>query len=255
MSPWLGWLSWSQWDCHWDGPSPDGRRQMTDSDAVQGGYCPQAERGHPSHSTTTQQWHYSSSCFRVSGLSTSRLLSWESRPPEWCQRGVDLGFTPHEGCRDRGQSHNPGPLQRCPVTKEYMDAVIKAHEERDAVHAEEQERRKEAIKADNFGDPVIHLLHVTHKVVHTQVQRAVDTFLSKIESTLQKHIPFNTQGPLIVNALSTAFQFQMSVWRMIGEECVLPCRQNIQIGAAWPASSRPLWRHSLRIAPWCFLPL
>ena len=41
---------------------------------------------------------------------------------------------------------------------------------------------------------------------------------------LRKHVPVSAQGPLIVNALSTAFQFQMSVWWMIGDECVHPLR-------------------------------
>ena len=35
-------------------------------------------------------------------------------------------------------------------------------------------------------------------------------------------MPPHVQGPLISNALSTAFQFQMSVWCMIGEECIRP---------------------------------
>ena len=52
----------------------------------------------------------------------------------------------------------------------------------------------------------------------------MDAFLSSIKSTLHKHIPTHAQGPLIANALSTAFQFQMSVWHMIGEECVCPMR-------------------------------
>ena len=37
-------------------------------------------------------------------------------------------------------------------------------------------------------------------------------------------MPPHAQGPLISNALSTAFQFQMSVWHMIGEECIFPVR-------------------------------
>ena len=52
--------------------------------------------------------------------------------------------------------------------------------------------------------------------------KAVDAFLACIKSTLQKHVPINAQGPLIANALSMAFQFQMSVWRMIGKECIHP---------------------------------
>ena len=47
------------------------------------------------------------------------------------------------------------------VTKEYMATVIQAHEERDAAHQEEQKRWREAIKANDFQDPVIRLLHVT----------------------------------------------------------------------------------------------
>ena len=93
------------------------------------------------------------------------------------------------------------------ATKEYVAMVVQACEERDAAHAEEWEKRKEAIKADDFEDPVVHLLHVTRKAAHAQAERAMDAFLGKIESTLQKHIPVNAQGPLIANALSVAFQF------------------------------------------------
>ena len=49
-------------------------------------------------------------------------------------------------------------------------------------------------------------------------------FLLSIKKTLQKQVPPHAQGPLISNTLSTTFQFQMSVWRMIGEECIRPVR-------------------------------
>ena len=108
--------------------------------------------------------------------------------------------------------------------KEYIAVVIQAHQERDAAHKEEQKRWKEAIKADDSEDPIICLLHVTHKVARTQAEKAIGAFLASIESTLQKHIPVNAQGPLIANALGMAFQFQMSMWCMIGEECICPMR-------------------------------
>ena len=108
------------------------------------------------------------------------------------------------------------------VTHEYIKEVIQAREERDAAHQEEQKKRIEAIKADDFEDPVVCLLHITCKAAHAQAEKAVDAFLSSIKSTLHKHIPTHAQGPLVTNALSTAFQFQMSVWCMIGEECVCP---------------------------------
>ena len=110
------------------------------------------------------------------------------------------------------------------ATQEYVKEVVKAHEDHDATHKEEQKKRVEAIKADNFEDPVVCLLHVTHKAARVQAEKAVDAFLSSIKSTLHKHIPTHAQGPLIANALSTAFQFQMSMWHMIGEECVCPMR-------------------------------
>ena len=110
------------------------------------------------------------------------------------------------------------------ATHEYVKEVIQAREECDAAHREEQKKQIEAIKADNFKDPVVCLLHVTRKAAHAHAEKVVDAFLSSIKSTLHKHIPAHAQGPLIVNALSTAFQFQMSVWRMIGEECVHPVR-------------------------------
>ena len=112
------------------------------------------------------------------------------------------------------------------VTKEYMATVIKAREECDAAHTVEQEAWKEAIEADDFEDPVVHLLHITHKAAHAQAEKAVDAFLASIKTTLQKHVPVSAQGPLIGNALSMAFQFQMSVWHMIGEECIHPLRAN-----------------------------
>ena len=108
------------------------------------------------------------------------------------------------------------------TTHKYVQEVIQAREEHDTAHREEQKKRVEAIKADNFKDPVVCLLHVTHKVAHTQAEKAVDAFLSSIKSTLHKHIPTHAQGPLITNALSTAFPFQMSVWCIIGEKCVCP---------------------------------
>ena len=108
------------------------------------------------------------------------------------------------------------------ATHEYVKEVIQAHEKRNAAHAEEQKRQKEAIKANDFKDSVVCLLRITWKAARTQAEKAVDAFLSSIKATLHKHIPISTQGPLIANALSMAFQFQMSVWHMIGKECVRP---------------------------------
>ena len=108
------------------------------------------------------------------------------------------------------------------VTQEYMREVIQAQEECNTTHQEQKKNRIAAVKADNFEDPVIRLLHVTRKAARAKAEKAVDAFLSSIKSTLHKHIPIHAQGPLIANALSTAFQFQMSVWHIIGEECVCP---------------------------------
>ena len=110
------------------------------------------------------------------------------------------------------------------ATQEYMAAVVKAREERDTAHTVEQGAQRQALKDDDHGDPVVHLLGVTRQAAHTQCEKAVDTFLSSIEKTLQKHVPLHAQGPLISNSLSTAFQFQMSVWHMIGKECIRPVR-------------------------------
>ena len=106
------------------------------------------------------------------------------------------------------------------VTREYPVAVVKAREEHDAAHAMEEESRRQALKDDDHRDPIVRLRHVTQTAAHAQCEKAVDAFLSSIKKTLQKHMPVHTQGPLISNALSTAFQFQMSVWCMIGEECI-----------------------------------
>ena len=55
-----------------------------------------------------------------------------------------------------------------------------------------------------------------------QAERAVDAFLKEINETLCKDGPVAAQGPLIANALSTTFQFQMSMWQMVGDECICP---------------------------------
>ena len=101
---------------------------------------------------------------------------------------------------------------------------MKAREEHDAAHAVEQGAQRQALKDDDHGDPVVCLLHITRQAAHVQCEKAIDAFLSSIKKTLQKHVPLHAQGPLISNALSTAFQFQMSVWRMIGKECIHPVR-------------------------------
>ena len=113
--------------------------------------------------------------------------------------------------------------------------VIKAHEDRDAAHADEAEARKQAIKSGNPEDPVVRLLDATCRAARAQAERAVDAFLKKINETLHKHVPVAAQGPLIANALSTAFQFQMSVWWMVGDECIRPLWGNTLTGVAWPA--------------------
>ena len=97
------------------------------------------------------------------------------------------------------------------ATREYVATVIKAREDRDAAHADEAQVRKQAIKSGDPEDPVVCLLDATCRAAHAQAERAVDAFLKKINETLHKHVPVAAQGPLIVNALSTTFQFQMSM--------------------------------------------
>ena len=110
------------------------------------------------------------------------------------------------------------------MMKEYVAVVIKARDERDAAHAKETEAWKQAIKTGHPEDPVVRLLEATHQAARAQAVRAVDAFLKKIKETLRKYVPVSAQGPLIANALSTAFQFQMSMWQMVGDECVHPLR-------------------------------
>ena len=101
-----------------------------------------------------------------------------------------------------------------------MAAVVKAREEHDAAHTVEEEARRQALKDDHHGDPVVRLLHITQTAACAQCEKAIDAFLFSIKKTLQKHVPMHAQGPLISNTLSTTFQFQMSVWHMIGKECI-----------------------------------
>ena len=79
--------------------------------------------------------------------------------------------------------------------REYMAAVIKAHEEHDAAHADEAEVWKQAIKSSDPEDPVILLLDATRQAARAQAERAIDAFLKKIKETLRKHVPVAAQGP------------------------------------------------------------
>ena len=124
-------------------------------------------------------------------------------------------------------------------TKECVAAVVKTREERDAADTVEQEARKQALKDDDHGDPVVCLLHVTRTAARTQCKKAVDAFLSSIKKTLQKHVPVHAQGLLVLNALGTAFQFQMSVWCMIGEECIRLMQVKHSDWCGMAALSRP----------------
>ena len=91
------------------------------------------------------------------------------------------------------------------VTKEYVATVIKTHEECDTAHTKEAEVQKQVIKTGDPEDPVIHLLEATCRVARAQAVKAVDVFLGKIKETLRKHVPVSAKGPLITNAMSTAF--------------------------------------------------
>ena len=106
--------------------------------------------------------------------------------------------------------------------REYVAAVIKARKDHDATHANQAEVQKQAIKSGDPEDPVIRLLDATHRVACAQAERTTDAFLKKINETLHKHVPIAAEGPLIANSLSTAFQFQMSMWQMVGDECIRP---------------------------------
>ena len=53
------------------------------------------------------------------------------------------------------------------VTQEYVVAVVKAREERDAAHAVEQGAWRQALKDDDHGDPVVRLLDITRQAART----------------------------------------------------------------------------------------
>ena len=82
------------------------------------------------------------------------------------------------------------------VTREYVAAVTKAREEHDTAHVVEQGAWRQALKDDDHGYPVVHLLHVTRTAAHAQCEKAVDAFLSSIQKTLQKHVPLHAHRGL-----------------------------------------------------------
>ena len=142
------------------------------------------------------------------------MASWQEAVQATASHMENADLTIYLACREDARR----------ATKEYVNQVIQVREERDATHTQETEARKKAIKTGEPEDPVMHLLDVTRKVARAQAKRAVEAFLTKIQDTLWKQMPVSAQGSLLVNTLSTAFQFQMSVWQMIRNECVNPLR-------------------------------
>ena len=140
------------------------------------------------------------------------MASWQEAVQTAVTHMENVDLTIYLACREDARR----------VMREYIAMVIKARKECDAAHAKETEAQKQAIKSRDPEDPVVHLLEAMHRVAHAQAERAVDTFLKKIKEILHKHVPVTAQGPLIANAMSTAFQFQMSMWWMVGDECIHP---------------------------------
>ena len=66
------------------------------------------------------------------------------------------------------------------ATQEYVVAVMKAREERNAAHAVEQGAQRQALKDDDHGDPVVCLLGITRQATQTQCEKAIEAFLSSI---------------------------------------------------------------------------
>ena len=108
-----------------------------------------------------------------------------------------------------------------------MAAVVKAREERDTAHAVEEEARRQALKDDDHGDPVVRLLHVTRTVARTQCEKAIDAFLSSIKKTLQKHMPAHAQGPSDIECLEHHIP--------VPNECVVYDRQGVHSPGAGEA--------------------
>ena len=91
------------------------------------------------------------------------------------------------------------------VTQEYVTVVVKAREERNTAHAVEQGVWRQALKDNDHGDPVVHLLSVTRQAARAQCEKAVDVFLSSIEKTLRKHVPPHVQAISIVQVIVETF--------------------------------------------------
>ena len=142
------------------------------------------------------------------------ILSWQSAVQTAATHMDGVDITAYQAARE--------DVRR--ATHDYVKQVLEASKECNAAHVIEQKRRNEAVKKGDMEDPVVCLLHVTHKAACAQGEKVVTALLCRIDNTLHDHVSIPAQGPLVANALSTAFQFQMAIWRMVGDECVCPVR-------------------------------
>ena len=85
--------------------------------------------------------HYVSQVIKV-------MSSWQEAVQTAASHMEGVDTTIYLACREDAQK----------ATREYVAAVVKAREECDAAHAVEQEARKQALKDDDHGDPIVCLL-------------------------------------------------------------------------------------------------
>ena len=79
------------------------------------------------------------------------MSSWQEAVQTAASHMEGIDTTIYLACREDAQK----------ATREYVAAVVKAREEHNAAHTVEEGARKQALKDDDYGDPVVHLLHVT----------------------------------------------------------------------------------------------
>ena len=89
-----------------------------------------------------------------------------------------------------------------------------------------REAHQKAVVAGDKKDPVIELLDRVLVKMRQVANKAMENFQKQFEEALVPCMPAEHLPILVSNAYNTVSQFGMTIWRMVGDECIMPMRHD-----------------------------
>ena len=94
------------------------------------------------------------------------------------------------------------------------------------MHAIAREARQRAVVEGNEKDPVVELLDRVLIKTREVANIAVEAFRKEFQEALVPSVPVKHLPLLVSNAYNTVFQFCMTIWWMVADECIMPMQHD-----------------------------